>query len=128
MEIKQNTNDFAKGMTNIPSDNICPDDSVAAEWNMIFRNGEHCPIQAPVNPFEGQDENSRKYQQLIYIHNYNDVKRCIFYDTNNEYIYWAFFNDIKQAAALIDSFEVNREEINGITSIGNTLIISLTTE
>lgn len=128
METRQNTNDFAKGMTNIPSDNICPDDSVAAEWNMIFRNGEHCPIQAPVNPFEGQDENSRKYQQLIYIHNYNDVKRCIFYDTNNEYIYWAFFNGIKQPAALIDSFKVNKEEINGITSIGNTLIISLTTE
>ena len=128
MEIRQNTNDFAKGMTNIPSDNICPDDSVAAEWNMIFRNGEHCPIQAPVNPFEGQDENSRKYQQLIYIHNYNDVKRCIFYDTNNEYVYWAFLNGIKQPAALIDSFKVNKEEINGITSIGNTLIISLTTE
>lgn len=128
METRQNTNDFSKGMTNIPSDNICPDDSVAAEWNMIFRNGEHCPIQAPVNPFEGQDENSRKYQQLIYIHNYNDVKRCIFYDTNNEYIYWAFFNGIKQPAALIDSFKVNKEEINGITSIGNTLIISLTTE
>lgn len=128
METRQNTNDFAKGMTNIPSDNICPDDSVAAEWNMIFRNGEHCPIQAPVNPFEGQNETNRKYMQLIYIHNYNDVKRCIFYDENSQYIYWAFFNDIKQPAALIDSFEVNREDVIGITSIGNTLIISLSTE
>ena len=127
METKQNTNDFAKGMTNIPSDNICPDDSVAAEWNMIFRNGEHYPIQAPVNPFMGQDETDRKYMQLIYIHHYNDLKRCIFYDTNNEYIYWAWYDDIETPAALIDSFEIKREEITGITSIGNTLIISLST-
>lgn len=128
MEIRQNTNDFAKGMTNIPSDNICPDDSVAAEWNMIFRNGEHCPIQAPVNPFENQDETDRKYMQLIYIHNYNDVKRCIFYDENSQYIYWARYDNIETTVELIKSFKINREEITGITSIGNTLIISLSTE
>ena len=36
-------------MTNMPSDAICPDNAVAAEWNMIFRGGEHRPIQAPRN-------------------------------------------------------------------------------
>lgn len=128
METRQNTNDFAKGMTNIPSDNICPDDSVAAEWNMIFRNGEHCPIQAPVNPFVGQVENSRTNMQLLYVHNHNDLKRCIFYDVINEYVYWAFFNYINTPAVLIDSFKIKRKEITGITSIGNTLIISLSTE
>ena len=69
METRQNTNDFAKGMTNIPSDNICPDDSVAAEWNMIFRNGEHCPIQAPV-AFDAFNGNSS-----FYISNIHKVKK-----------------------------------------------------
>ena len=127
METKQNTNDFAKGMTNIPSDNICPDDSVAAEWNMIFRNGEHCPIQAPANPFEGQVEERRIERQLMYIHNYNGLKRCIFYDTEDKHIYWARYDDIDSPADLIVSFEIKREEINAITSIGHTLIISLST-
>ena len=49
METKEFTNDFSQGMTNIPSDSVCQDDSVAVEWNMIFRNGEHQPIQAPVD-------------------------------------------------------------------------------
>ena len=38
---------FSKGMTNTPSDSICSDDELSAEWNLIFRNGEHHVVQDP---------------------------------------------------------------------------------
>lgn len=128
METKAITNNFSKGMTNIPSDAICPDDTTSAEYNLIFKDGEHKPIQAPVNAFEGQSEGMRKNMQLIYVHNYNNVKRCIFYNDNNNYLYWAFWDNVNSLVVLLNSFEIKIDEINGITSIGNTLIISLSTE
>lgn len=128
MDIKQNTNDFAKGMTNIPSDNICPDDTTAAEYNLIFRDGEHRPIQAPIDAFEGQVKDSRELNQLLYIHNNNNIKRCIFYNTKDRCLMWSFYDDIDTPTTLFDSFFIAKDEINGITSIGNTLIISLSTD
>ena len=83
METRQNTNDFAKGMTNIPSDNICPDDSVAAEWNMIFRNGEHCPIQAPVDM--GIFINESFY--ILYIHEVHEGKLYVGVNDSGNLVY-----------------------------------------
>lgn len=128
METKAITNNFGQGMTNIPSDAICPDDTTSAEYNLIFRDGEHRPIQSPVNLFDGQNEESRHDMRLLYIHSYNDVKRCIFHNENNDYLYWTFKDDIDTISPLLESFKISVKDINGITSIGNTLIISLTTE
>lgn len=127
METKAITNNFAQGMTNIPSDAICPDDTTSAEYNLIFKDGEHKPIQAPVNAFEGQVEESRELHQLIYVHNYNNVKRCIFYSHKDNFIRWSFYDDVDTFSPLLVSFKIAINEINGITSIGNTLIISLST-
>lgn len=128
METKAITNNFGQGMTNIPSDAICPDDTTSAEYNIIFRDGEHRPIQSPVNLFDRQDETNRNKKQLLYIHSYNNIKRCIFYDTDNKHLYWSYYNSVNNQNVLIGTFSMELEEINGITSIGNTLIISLTTE
>lgn len=128
METKEFTNDFSQGMTNTPSDSVCQDDSVAVEWNMIFRNGEHQPIQAPIDAFEGQAKDSRELNQLLYIHNNNNIKRCIFYNAKDKRLMWSFYDDIDTPTTLFDSFIIEKDEINGITSIGNTLIISLSTD
>ena len=47
MQNKITQYNFEGGMSNVPSDSICADGSVHAEWNLIFRNGEHNVVQDP---------------------------------------------------------------------------------
>lgn len=134
METKAITNNFSKGMTNIPSDAICPDDTTSAEYNLIFKDGEHKPIQAPVNFFDKQTNDYLIYQ-ILYFHNYNNKKRAILY--SNYSLRWTYVDYNDDSYLVYNSlftnktdgyFKVDIDEINGITSIGNTLIISITTE
>ena len=134
METKAITNNFSKGMTNIPSDAICPDDTTSAEYNLIFKDGEHKPIQAPVNFFDKQTNDYLIYQ-ILYFHNYNNKKRAILYSNNS--LRWTYVDYNDDSYLVYNSlftnktdgyFKVDINEINGITSIGNTLIISITTE
>ena len=128
METRQNTNDFSKGMANIPSDAVCPDDSVAAEWNMIYRNGEHHPIQAPeiVNIFP----NLYKTFHILYIHRVysNDVtnnKHYIGVSAEGRLVFSIQGGVSKQIGSQSD---YTVENISGITSIGNTLVVNKKTE
>lgn len=118
MEIRQNTNDFAKGMTNIPSDNICPDDSVAAEWNMIFRNGEHCPIQAPVDM--GIFINESFY--ILYIHEVHEGKHYVGVNGSGNLVYMSD-NDTKPKTIDISYSDYTKQ--TQVSSIGNTLIVNV---
>ena len=118
MEIRQNTNDFAKGMTNIPSDNICPDDSVAAEWNMIFRNGEHCPIQAPVDM--GIFINESFY--ILYIHEVHEGKHYVGVNGSGNLVYMSD-NDTKPKTIDISYSDYTKQ--TQVLSIGNTLIVNV---
>lgn len=118
MEIRQNTNDFAKGMTNIPSDNICPDDSVAAEWNMIFRNGEHCPIQAPVDM--GIFINESFY--ILYIHEVHEGKHYVGVNNSGNLVY---MSDNDAEPKIIDTIYSDYTKQTQVSSIGNTLIVNV---
>lgn len=121
METRQNTNDFAKGMTNIPSDNICPDDSVAAEWNMIFRNGEHCPIQAPVDM--GIFVNESFY--ILYIHEVHKGKHYVGVNGSGNLVY---ISDNDTELKTIDITYSDYTKQTQVTSIGNTLIVNVKDE
>ena len=119
---------FSEGMSNIPSDSICSDDSLAMEWNMIYRNGEHHVIQDPVKMYEKQDEENFKYPYLVYIHNFNNKKRGIAI-SENKLVWFDILKDeieLKDLSiASLSNTEVKAENILGITSLGQTLILSL---
>lgn len=116
MEVKQNTNDFAKGMTNVPSDTICPDDSVAAEWNMIFRNEEHRPIQAPRN----LDIFKTGSFYILHIHKVSKRKHYIGVNDNSCLVYCTEGEDTVTIGDYADY-----DEETQVTSIGNTLIVNV---
>lgn len=114
---------FSKGMTNTPSDSICSDDELSAEWNLIFRNGEHHVVQDPKVMFEGKD-----VPYMLYVHSHNNVKKYIGLQNcaNGYQLVW-WFDDAK--ISLLDPTNAftyeSYESINGITSIGNTLIVNV---
>lgn len=116
METKQNTNDLSLGMTNIPSDTICPDNSVAAEWNMIFRDGEHRPIQAPRN-LEIFKTGSF---YILHIHKVSKVKHYVGVNDNGNLVYCTEGGDTITIGSYADY-----DEETQVTSIGNTLIVNV---
>lgn len=131
MQTKGNTNDFAVGMSNVPSDALCPDNAAAIEYNLIFRNGEHLPIQQPVYPHAGYVGDELENVHCLYIHSYNKYKRYIGVqeDGVNSRLVWHDYDDVENTSTqLITGFDVKVSEIKGITSIGNTLIVSLSTQ
>lgn len=125
METKEFTNDFSQGMTNIPSDSVCQDDSVAAEWNMIFRNGEHQPIQAPIN----LDIFKTDSFYILNIHEVKEGKHYIgiykYKDNDNDvYKYKLVYCTEKGNIIPIDN-NTDYGNDTQVTSIGNTLIVNI---
>ena len=64
-EIKQQQLTWNEGITNVPNDLVCGDNTCETELNMIYRNGGHRPIQ------------KEQYQfsipfPLLFVHKYND--------------------------------------------------------
>ena len=116
METKQNTNDLSLGMTNMPSDTICPDNSVAAEWNMIFRDGEHRPIQAPRN-LEIFKTGSF---YILHIHKVSKEKHYVGVNDLGNLVYCTEGHD---TIPIGDYADYNEE--TQVTSIGNTLIVNV---
>lgn len=116
METKQNTNDLSLGMTNMPSDAICPDNAVAAEWNMIFRDGEHRPIQAPRN-LEIFKTGSF---YILHIHKVSKEKHYVGVNDLGNLVYCTEGGDTFPIGSYADY-----DEETQVTSIGNTLIVNV---
>ena len=116
METKQNTNDLSLGMTNMPSDAICPDNAVAAEWNMIFRGGEHRPIQAPRN-LEIFKTGSF---YILHIHKVSKKKHYVGVNDLRNLVYCIEGRDTIRIGNYADY-----DEETQVTSIGNTLIVNV---
>lgn len=117
METKEFTNDFSQGMTNIPSDSACQDDSVAAEWNMIFRNGEHQPIQAP----RDLDIFKTGSFYILHVHKVSKEKHYIGVSNNGNLVYCTKGN----GTVTISEYSDYNEQTQ-VTSIGNTLVVNVT--
>lgn len=130
MQTKGNTNDFAVGMSNVPSDALCPDNAAAIEYNLIFRNGEHHPIQQPVYPHAGYVGDKLENVHCLYIHSYNKYKRYIGVQEDGVHsrLVWHDYDDVENTSTQLTDFDVEVREVKGITSIGNTLIVSLSTQ
>lgn len=63
---------WGKGMSNVPSDMICDDNTCETEVNMIYRLGEHRAVQNELVILNGL-----KIEQLLLVHKQNGVKRYI---------------------------------------------------
>ena len=96
---KQQQLTFEKGITNVPSDAICSDNTLEESMGMVYENGEHRVIQKPV-------EDGTVNGTLVFVHG----GRRIY--TNNGGVY---YNNVKIC------------DYNGmlsVTAIGNTLVMS----
>lgn len=135
--LKQQQLTFDKGITNVPSDAICSDNALEESLGLVYENGEHRVIQRPrlimITNLSGK-------KKLLYVHNYNNVKRYIFAytyedDTHNEKTVYSYgiqedttFHELgvlgrdESTDPATDTFFY--EEGSRITSIGKTLIIT----
>lgn len=106
---KQQQLTFDKGITNVPSDAICSDNTLEECVGMIYDDNEYRPIQKPVESVELPEGHT-----ILYIHVYNGFTRYITsYDDN---LYWIYNN----TEHLIKKYAGNVS----VESIGNTLILS----
>ena len=112
---KQQQLTFDKGMTNVPSDLLCADNTLSLADGMIFRNGEHHVIQKPV------ESDMELGGTLIYVHRVGEnTKKYIVEKWDSEHQNYSLYN----SDAEIDGTEhTNPIEPSAATAIGNTLIV-----
>lgn len=116
-EIKRQQLTWNKGMTNVPSDLVCDDNTCEVELNMIYRQGEHRPIQNEQVLF-----GSAEMKPLLFVHKYNGYKHYI--ALNGSRIIW-YDKDGKAGGDITnDPPEVGSGA--QVEAIGNTLIVNST--
>jgi hypothetical protein len=122
---KQQQLTFDKGITNVPSDAICSDNTLAECIGLTYDNGEHRVIQRPEEfiTFTGDDSLT-----ILFAHKFVNEVRFIGYTKNNnvyhvrwgtrdEYNHHFLFN----TEDLMSLFNIDDLQI---TSVGKTLIVS----
>ena len=131
MQNKITQYNFEGGMSNVPSDSICADGSVHAEWNLIFRNGEHNVVQDPKRLYN-KKENEPDSVHILYIHTFGaETKNAIGIreDKTENKSYLVYYDHTDTAIMTSDFFtdqrEIKEENVIDCTSIGQTLILNL---
>lgn len=129
---KQQQLTFDKGITNVPSDAICSDNSLSESIGMVYENGEHKVIQKPADfitqAIASMGNNRTINIRLLYVHKLNNEERYIAVNTTSQdYLVWG----TKEGTLFKERNTFGTEEETliytdntQITSIGKTLIIS----
>lgn len=120
---------FDKGITNVPSDALCSDNTLEESIGMVYDNGEHRVIQKPVEDWVNSTPVLNLptiYSKLLYVHRYGDNVRYIFVYPPSAVSGYSL------------SFKTNRESTSGtrfyenlptnditVESIGKTLILNV---
>lgn len=129
MNTKQQQLLFDKGITNVPSDLLCSDNTLEESVGMIYDNGEHRVIQNPkaimttveTRSDGGVTTNVNMY--VLYVHTFNTDKRYIYtYNTNSGQLYWGYNNN--GVLTKVSSLGVSVSDASQIKSIGKTLIVA----
>lgn len=105
MENKQLALSFGKGITNVPSDAICDDNTLEESLNMVYENGEHRPIQKPKEVMTLEAGYT-----LLFVHN---GRMIVSY---NNQVGWMNNNIFAAISTYTGSLSVS--------AIGNTLVLS----
>lgn len=139
MNEKQQQLLFDKGITNVPSDALCSDNTLAESVGMVYDNGEHRVVQRPVAYTPSamitktwildEQEYEHDYScELIIIHRFNNVLRHILRVTDATE---GVPNELNNLYCVIDDSvnpkQLGNEPISGeihAETIGNTLVIS----
>lgn len=120
---------FGKGITNVPSDATCDDNSLEECIGMVYENGEHKPIQNPAKKLEA---NCR----VLFIHKNGTQRRyiCIIQDTSEDTLCWGVEKertgnvptiDIHDSQEQVQSImDIPSGEIPQVTAVGKTLVIN----
>ena len=120
---------FDKGITNVPSDVLCSDNTLAESVGLVYENGEHRVIQKPKAYMTSAVINISDTDyagELIIIHRFNDVLRHIIRVTEagdyKDKLYCKIVND----DSTVTSTYLGRTMEGEITAetIGNTLVLS----
>ena len=114
MNNKQQQLTFSKGITNVPSDALCSDNTLEESVGLVYSDSEHRVIQKPSLHMTGLNGKT-----LLYIHVYNDQKRYIVLDGTD--LKWGT-NDSGTYTPGGTLFTVTGTP--KITSIGKILIVS----
>lgn len=126
---KQQQLTFDKGITNVPSDAICSDNTLADSVGMVYENGEHKVIQTPADFITSAvDNNGEEISiRILYVHKLNNEERYIAVNNAHNYLVWG----TKEGTVFFEKFSFSAEgntlvytENTKITSIGKTLIIN----
>lgn len=131
MQNKITQYNFEGGMSNVPSDSICADGSVHAEWNLIFRNGEHNVVQDPKRLYNKKG-NEPDSVHILFIHTFGAENKNaigIREDITEKKSYLVYYDHTDTAIMTSDFFidqrEIKEENVIDCTSIGQTLILNL---
>lgn len=82
MNEKQQQLTFDKGITNMPSDNLCSDNTLAEAVGMVYDNGEHRVIQKPVLDFTVANG-----YHLVFVHNLPTTEKNYIFVKNGTLYY-----------------------------------------
>lgn len=133
MNEKQQQLIFDKGITNIPSDAICSDNTLEESLGLVYENGEHRVIQKPeefITSAQSGEHTFTPIPRLLYIHRFNNQERYIVamasgpqtfvgwgVKNGTVYVHNSFLEDTQSSFLPYSSS-------TKISSIGKTLIIS----
>lgn len=122
MNEKQQQLTFDKGMTNIPSDAICSDNELEECLNLYYADGEHHPIQSPVEFMNGLTG------KVLFVHKLASGEHFIYRTPiadNDQTVYslkWRTKDDATEHDIVND---YGTEKDVQITAIGKTLIVNI---
>ena len=129
MNEKQQQLLFDKGITNVPSDALCSDNTLAESIGMVYADGEHKVIQKPVKQME-YNVGYTNYK-ILYIHKYNERKRYItwksegHYSTTYSLVWCENVNGVLTSRGTFSGVSVSSDSTAlVVSSIGKTLIVS----
>lgn len=108
--LKQQQLTFDKGITNVPSDAVCSDNTLQDCVGLAYEDGEHRVIQKPADYYAQWPEG----HTLLYVHEYGGFTRYI--TTRQGRLYWIYNNTTHEIGSCTGSVSVE--------SIGNTVIVS----
>lgn len=114
-----------RGISRTPSDRLTSDGGCAESLNVQLQAGEIAPMAKPVKAKDGNGNEINVSGDILYIHKGIGYENLI-YQSGSELRYSVILPKGEGTDGLVyDGFEAG-EEINDITAIGNTLIISST--
>lgn len=130
MNEKQQQLTFGKGITNVPSDAICSDNTLEESLGMVYDNGEHRVIQKPKEFIT--DSNLSAIPKILYVHRVGNEERFITTSvTTGQYTSYPLFWGTVSNLVYTNSGPLNRSQNNNtytgnvqVTSVGKTLIVS----